>query len=74
MAMAWGESEAEERSLLNTGRNASWRKKKASQAQIDYARMVGQAVSEGARAGEVGDMISVAVASRRVDRYVPGTV
>lgn len=70
MAMAWGESEAEERSLINTGKAASWRRKKASEAQL---RMVSQfqfPVPENARAGEVGDLISVGLASRKIDRFI----
>lgn len=70
-AMAWGESEAEERSDLNTSRTASWRKRPASEAQIKYARTLRQPVEEGMRAGEVGDLISTGLASRKIDRYVP---
>jgi superfamily II DNA or RNA helicase len=70
MAMAWGESEADERSALNTGKAASWRRKPASEKQINYAARLGQAVTEGMRAGEVGDLISVGLASRKIDRYV----
>jgi superfamily II DNA or RNA helicase len=70
MAMAWGESEAEERSLINTGRKAAWRKKPASAAQRGHFALRGREVPEDARAGEVGDMISVALASRVIDRYV----
>jgi superfamily II DNA or RNA helicase len=70
MAMAWGESEAEERSLINTGKSASWRRKKASEAQVRFAGNLGQTVPEGARAGDVADMISVGLATRRIDRFV----
>lgn len=70
-AMAWGESEAEERSDLNTSRNASWRKRPASESQIRYARQFTRDVLEGMRAGEVGDIISTGLASRKIDRYVP---
>lgn len=69
MAMAWGESEADERSAINTGRAASWRKKRASEAQVRYARGLGFEVTEDMRAGEVGDMISVGIASRKIDRF-----
>ncbi len=69
MAMAWGESEAEERSNINTGKSASWRRKAASEAQVRYATQLGQKVPEGARAGDVGDLISVALASRKIDKY-----
>lgn len=70
MAMAWGESEAETRSSINTGKSASWRRKPASEAQLRYAQTLKQVVPEGARAGEVGDAISVGLASRKIDRYV----
>jgi hypothetical protein len=70
MAMAWGESEADERSAINTGKNASWRRKPASEAQIRYATNLHREISESMRAGEVGDLISVGLASRRVDRFV----
>lgn len=69
MAMAWGESEADSRATLNTGKAASWRKKPASEAQVRYAGQLRQNVPEGARAGEVGDLISIALASRKVDRF-----
>ncbi len=69
MAMAWGESEAEERSAINTGKGASWRKKKASEAQVNFASSLGRTVPEGARAGEVGDIISQALATRRIDKF-----
>jgi superfamily II DNA or RNA helicase len=70
MAMAWGESEADERAALNTGKKASWRRKPASEAQVRYAGNLGQKVPEGARAGDVGDLISIGLASRKVDRFV----
>lgn len=72
MAMAWGESEAEERSAINTGRSAAWRKKAASEAQLNFAQSLRCEVPEGARAGDVGDLISMALASRKIDRYVRG--
>jgi superfamily II DNA or RNA helicase len=68
MAMAWGESEADERAALNTGKKASWRRKPASEAQQRYARTLGRPVEPDMRAGEIGDLISVALASRKVDR------
>lgn len=71
MAMAWGESEAEERSDLNTGKAAAWRRKPPSEGQIRYARTLGHEVGDGMRAGDVGDLISVAVASRKIDKFVP---
>lgn len=70
MAQAWAEAEAEERMPFNTGRSASWRKKKASEAQVRLARNLGHDVSQNARSGEVGDLISVSFASKKFDRYV----
>jgi len=70
MAMAWGESEADERSALNTGKKASWRRKPASEAQIRFAGSLGRTVTPDMRAGEVGDLISVGLASKKVDRFV----
>lgn len=71
MAMAWGESEAEERSAINTGKSASWRKRKASEAQIGFAQSLRCPVEEGMRAGDVGDLISAALASRKIDKMMP---
>lgn len=70
MALAWGESEAEERSLLNTGKSASWRRKPASEKQVALARRFGFTVGDDLRAGEVGDLISIGFANRNIDRYV----
>lgn len=70
LAMAWGESEADERSALNTGKSASWRRRPASEKQIGLARRFGFEVSEEMRAGEVGDLISLGFANRNIDRYV----
>lgn len=67
-AMAWGESEAEERSDLNTSRNASWRRRAASEAQVRYARQFSREVTGEMRAGEVGDIISTGLASRKIDK------
>lgn len=70
MAMAWGESEADERADLNTGKKASWRKKPASEGQIRYARTLRVQVPEGARAGDAADLISIALVARRTDRHL----
>lgn len=69
MAMAWGESEAEERSAINTGKSASWRKKRPSEAQMGFAARLGCTVPADARAGDVGDLISAALASKRIDKF-----
>ena len=69
-ATAWAETEAEERMPFNTGRSASWRRKKASDKQIALASSLGAQVPDGARSGDVGNLISVAFASRKFDPYV----
>lgn len=71
MAMAWGESEAEERAHLNTGKGASWRRKPASPKLFAFARSYDRSVPEGIRAGDASDIVSVAQASRKIDKFVP---
>lgn len=71
MAQAWAETEAEEKMTfdLNTAKSAAWRKKKASEAQVNYARALGANVTDDARSGDVGNLISVKLASRKFDRF-----
>lgn len=69
-AQAWAETEAEERMPFNTGRSASWRKKRASEKQINLARSFGVDVQESMKSGEVGNLISIEFASRKFDRHV----
>lgn len=69
-AMAWAETEADDFSGFNVRTGAAWRKKRASQGQLDLARRLGLVVSEDTRAGTVGDMLSVAFASRVIDRFL----
>lgn len=71
MAMAWGESEAEERAQLNTGKSAAWRRKKASDAQVNYARTLKCAAEPDMRAGEVSDLIETVLVSRKIAKFVP---
>jgi len=69
-AMAWAETEAEERMPFNTTKNASWRKKKPSDAQKNFAQNLGIQVSDAMRSGEIGNEISVKLASRKFDKHV----
>lgn len=69
-AMAWAETEADDFSGFNVRTGAAWRKKRASQGQLDLARRLGLVVSEDTRAGTVGDMLSVAFASQVIDRFL----
>lgn len=69
-AMAWAEAEAEDRASFGTGKRASWRKGKPSEAQLSAAHKWGVTVPDGASKGTVSELISVAVAGARIDRYV----
>lgn len=69
-AMAWAETEAEDRMPFNTDKTASWRKKKPSDKQKTLAQGLGVSVTEDMRSGEVGNLISVQFASKKFDRYV----
>lgn len=69
-ATAWAETEADERMPFNTGRKASWRRKKASDAQISLLKRMGVKETENIRSGEAGNMISVGIASRKFDQHV----
>jgi superfamily II DNA or RNA helicase len=73
MAMAWAETEATDRSNLNMTKSASWRKKPASEKQLRVAAYLGFQIPEGARAGLVSELIDRAVASRKLDRFLPST-
>lgn len=75
-AMAWAETEVD---TLHGGdmfggygitKDSSWRKTPASDGQRTFARMHRVDIPEGARKGEVSDLISVALASKKFDRYV----
>lgn len=79
MAMAWGETEAEDRdhgagsARSVSGRAASWRKRKSppSPAQLSAARSWGVDVPPGATRAEVSDLIHQKIATVRFDRYIP---
>lgn len=70
-AMAWAESEADERSHLNTGKTASWRRRPASEKLVNFARSYKVVIPEDMRAGEASDLIAVAQASRKIDKHLP---
>lgn len=69
-ASAWAETEAEERTPFNGRKTAGWRRTKPSDAQVNFARSLGVSVGDGMKKGEVGNAISVALASRKFDRFV----
>jgi superfamily II DNA or RNA helicase len=70
-AMAFGEQLAAEDDPTVSLKDRSWRRTKPSQAQIDYAIKLKAVDPEAAyelRKGSLSDLISVAVASRMLDR------
>lgn len=78
MAMAWGETEAEDRdhgakrAASVSRRNASWRKRKEAPTanQLTACRRWGIDVPVGATRAEVGDLLSVYHASRKFDPFM----
>lgn len=71
-AMGWAEVEAEDRGESIALRGASWRKRKAppTEPQCNLARGLGIVLTEGTTKAQLSDLISVALTSRRVDRFV----
>lgn len=69
-ASAWAETEADDRTPFNSSRKAGWRKTKPSEAQLNFARGLGVSVTSDMKKGDVGNAISVALASRKFDRFV----
>lgn len=69
-AMSWGEQEVEriEATLpYRVDRGAAWRRRPATEKQLREAHRLGIVVPEGATAADVGDLISIEHASRRLD-------
>jgi len=69
-AMAHGESSITDDEELYAAKDRAWRKRKATERALMYAAQLGCDVSAGMRGGAVADMISVALASRRLDPVV----
>jgi superfamily II DNA or RNA helicase len=71
LAMSLGEADITFEEQMYAEKDRAWRKRKASEKQLAFlASLAGQAVAEsmtGRRAGEVGDLLSVELASRRID-------
>lgn len=70
-ASAWAETEADDLSGFNVRKTASWRRKKPSEKQLNLARTLGLDLPADVRSGDLGNLISVAFASRKLDRYLP---
>lgn len=69
LAMSWAEAEAEDHQSFGVSRNASWRKGKPSEAQLNYAYGLGIDATDMGKS-EVSDAISVVLESRALDPFV----
>jgi hypothetical protein len=70
-AMAHGEGAMTEVEELYAVKERAWRKKRVGDKALAFAKSLKiEGVSADMRAGAVGDMISVVMASRRCDRFV----
>jgi hypothetical protein len=69
-AMAWAETEAEDMMPFNTGRDATWRKRRAERGQISVARSYRVDVGDDPRKGPLSDAISIAKAADRLDGWM----
>jgi len=75
LALSWAQVEAEERDGITgtiSRKDALWRKKKskASEAQVSYLQGLGyRGETEGLSKKDASDLISVAKASKKFDRY-----
>jgi superfamily II DNA or RNA helicase len=72
-AMAWAETEAEDREPFNIAKSADWRRRKAEPRQIVTARSYGVPIGDDPRKGELSDGISIARASGKYDPYIRRT-
>lgn len=69
MALAWGEAKAEDHAEFSTRRSASWRRGVPSEAQLNVARSFG-IDTRGMTKGALSEALSVATASRDLDRFL----
>jgi superfamily II DNA or RNA helicase len=67
MAMAWAETEAGASAFALSAKDKRWRSSPAEPRHIGKAKSIGCAVGESPTKGEVSDLISVSMASRKFD-------
>jgi hypothetical protein len=70
-AMAQGEGDITEDEEVMSARNRAWRKKRMTAPQMNYARQLRipvDTLDPKTRAGTLGDLISIKLASRRLDK------
>ncbi|WP_327703608.1 DEAD/DEAH box helicase [Streptomyces decoyicus] len=69
-AMRWAEIYAQRRAPYLARKAAGWRSGPASPKQLAACKRLGVSVPTGASAGDVSDLMDVAMASRQIDRAV----
>jgi superfamily II DNA or RNA helicase len=69
-AMAWAETEAEERMPFNGTKSADWRKRRAEPRQIAMARSYRVPIGDDPRKGALSDGISIAKAADLFDDHM----
>jgi ATP-dependent helicase IRC3 len=70
-AMAWADAEVTPAERSIAARDRGWRARPPSQKMLEFARNLRLNVPQFARSGEVSNMITLALASNRIDRYLP---
>ncbi|MCM2579515.1 DEAD/DEAH box helicase [Streptomyces meridianus] len=68
-AMRWAEIYARRRAPQLANKGARWRSGQPSPKQASFCRRLGIRVPSGATAGDVSDLMDVALASNRIDRW-----
>jgi len=70
-AMAWAEGDVQPAERTLSARERSWRARRPSEKMRTFAWRLGLTVPDGALSGEVSAMITVALASHRIDPRLP---
>ncbi len=73
-AMAWAEGDVTATERTTAARERSWRARPPSPKMAAFAQRLGLVVSPHARGGEVSNMITLALATRRIDGHLPAYV
>jgi len=69
-AMAWAETEAEDRMPFNGTKTARWRKESAHGSQIGKARQYGYEIPDDPRKGDMSDLIARGQATQKFDDHM----
>lgn len=71
LAMGFGEGDVTRDEYMITKKEKRWRHDRPTEKAMAYARGLGCAVTPLMTKGEVSNLITIALASRRIDPYVP---